>query len=123
MLDVRLIDANAVLKEMKETYCTDCNNYNGVCCRACKHMDDMDFIEDAPTIDAQPVKHGRWIETRRHRDADGCIVSGYSCSECGSALRDTNPDDRDSEFYCYHCGAKMDGDDADSDIVHCARLT
>lgn len=56
------------------------------------------------------VKHGHWIETRRYRDADGCIVSDYSCSECGSVLRETNPDDRDSEFYCYHCGAKMDGD-------------
>lgn len=40
MSDVRLIDANAVLKEMKETYCTDCNSYNGVMCRACAHMDD-----------------------------------------------------------------------------------
>jgi hypothetical protein len=81
-----------------------------------EHLDDLHMIaaqnaiDEMPTIDAQPVKHGHWIETRRYRDADGCIVSDYSCSWCGSVLRETNPDDRDSELYCYRCGAKMDGD-------------
>lgn len=62
MPDIRLIDANAVLKEMKEMYCKRCSNCNGVWCRACEHRDDMDFIEDAPTIDAQPVKRGEMSE-------------------------------------------------------------
>lgn len=69
-----------------------------------------DMIDSIPVIDAQPLKHGRWIETRRHRDADGYIVTDYRCSECGIMLRDTNHDDIDSELYCYHCGAKNGGD-------------
>jgi hypothetical protein len=43
------------MKRIEEVYCKDCNSHNGVMCRACAHMDDIDFIEDAPTIDAQPV--------------------------------------------------------------------
>ena len=109
MHDVRLIDGNALVKEIESVHCKDCDSYNGAMCRACQWMDAMDYIEDAPTVDAQPVKHGRWIEVRRHMDADGCIVTDYKCSECGFMLRDTNPDDRDSEFYCYHCGADMRG--------------
>jgi hypothetical protein len=76
MNDIRLIDANAVLKEMKETYCTDCNNYNGVWCRACAHMDDMDFIEDAPTIDAIPrEKWNEMKETIIEMRDNGCTAS------------------------------------------------
>lgn len=87
---MRLIDANAVLKEMKETYCTDCNNYNCVLCSTCEHMDDMDFIEDAPTVDAQPVKHGKWVK----------YPSIYRCSNCGNPKGMKKP-------YCELCGAQM----------------
>jgi len=117
MPDVRLIDANAVLKEMKETYCTDCNNYNGVWCRACEHMDDMDFIEDAPTIDAQPVKLGYWSEC--WRDSVRNVIS-VICSACDDASithlprRDLTVDDVPKKIciqmpYCPKCGAKMEG--------------
>ena len=102
MHDVRLIDVNAVLKEMKETYCTDCNNYNGVCCRACKHMDDMDFIEGSPTIDAQPVKHGKWRKRMSTSDSVKCCLCGYASIQESS--------------YCGGCGAFMRGD-ADGDQV------
>jgi len=95
MPDVRLIDANALRKDIHTSYSDD--------------LGILEHIDNAPTVDAQPVKHGRWIEVRRHMDADGCIVTDYKCSECGFMLRDTNPDDRDSEFYCYHCGADMRG--------------
>ena len=95
MPDVRLIDANALRKDIHTSYSDD--------------LGILEHIDNAPTVDAQLVKHGRWIEVRRHMDADGCIVTDYKCSECGFMLRDTNPDDRDSEFYCYHCGADMRG--------------
>lgn len=102
MPGVRLIDANAVLKEIKETYCTDCNNYNGVICRACTWMDAMDYIEDAQTVDAQPVKHGHWIE---NSDPGQNINEHYMCSECGCTFRNWANDN-----YCPNCGAKMDGE-------------
>lgn len=31
----RYIDADALIENIKRVYCTDCNNYNEVRCRAC----------------------------------------------------------------------------------------
>lgn len=67
----------------------------------------MDEIEDLPSADVQPVRHGHWIH-------DGLDiphgVDWMHCSECGK--RDkycpaamTN--------YCPNCGAKMDGEQND----------
>lgn len=116
MPDVRLIDVNAALDAatLFDWFISSVSE-DDTPVWTNEHIDELfgDFLvipKDTSTVDAQPVKHGHWIETRRYRDADGCIVSDYSCSECGSVLRETNPDDRDSELYCYRCGAKMDGD-------------
>lgn len=55
-------------------------------------------IECAPTIDAVPVRHGKWI------DRNGAIVAPfwerYECSECGARSDNSN--------YCPNCGARMD---------------
>jgi hypothetical protein len=99
MPDVRLIDANALVKEIESVHCKGCNNYNGAMCRACEWMDAMDYIEDAPTIDAQPVKRGKW----KHDE------SGLYCPYCKYIPQ------WDDDKFCARCGAKMDGgSDADS---------
>jgi hypothetical protein len=63
-------------------------------------------ILDAPTIDAKPVKHGRWIL--------GHVEPGYFtpggnrpwiCSECGQVISWML--DEPKENYCRNCGAKM----------------
>lgn len=57
------------------------------------------LIEDAPTVDAVEVVHGRWIKAECS-EKDG----NSNCSECGHwDWNDCN--------YCSHCGAKMDGRD------------
>lgn len=62
------------------------------------------LIEEAPTIDAEPVKHGEWIKT------DVC-ENQFKCSECGRTVTTNTSivDPADFEFYCYNCGARMDG--------------
>lgn len=50
----RYIDADALIENIKRVYCTDCNNYNEVRCRACGTDDAMAMIEDAPTADVAP---------------------------------------------------------------------
>lgn len=110
MPDVRLIDANALVKTIESVHCKDCNNYNGAMCRACTWMDAMDYIEDAPTIDAQPVKHGKWIP---NTSLPG--QTGFHCSEC--MFTDKGTYSRRFKRYkrCPNCGADMRGDsDADS---------
>lgn len=62
-------------------------------------------IGDQPTIEAEPVRHGRWIEPDsetigKYRD-DGCVAY-YSCSCC----KEISKTDYD---FCPNCGAIMDG--------------
>ena len=91
------INREKAIEAIKQTYCLHCDNYNGVKCRACAHMDDIDIIEDTPTADVQPVAHAEWV----------CLeaeIGFYSCSKCGhNVLRATSN-------FCPDCGARMDGD-------------
>lgn len=58
-------------------------------------------IDDAPGVEAEPVRHGRWIH-RMHRIFGNTY--DYECSVCGCdyALAEYN--------YCPNCGAKMDAE-------------
>lgn len=53
-------------------------------------------IDNAPTVNAEPIKHGKWI---KH---GGDKYPYYDCSECGNGDNMAMP-------YCAECGAKMDG--------------
>lgn len=53
-------------------------------------------IKDATTIDAEPVRHGRW-----ERTSDGA-------ARCTACKRKMNPSQYGYAF-CGLCGAKMDG--------------
>lgn len=57
----------------------------------------MSAIENAQTIDAVPVKHGKWI----HNDEWWEFI----CTSCRRGIGNIK------EYkYCPNCGAKMDGD-------------
>ena len=57
--------------------------------------------DDIPTVDAEPIRHGRWISERRQRV--------FKCSVCGNYLDfDGVNGGRGSANYCPNCGAKMD---------------
>lgn len=61
-------------------------------------------VDIQPTVEAEPVRHGRWKFIRDEGDGN----SLYSCSECGKG------DIQSPEVivpYCWHCGAKMDGEE------------
>ena len=49
------IDKEKAIEAIRLTYCKDCNNYNGVRCRACEFDDAMMEIEDCPTADVVEV--------------------------------------------------------------------
>lgn len=53
-------------------------------------------MENTPTIEAEPVRHGRWDDEDNER---------WVCTLCGSwYIVDSNG----YMHYCPHCGAKMD---------------
>ena len=61
-----------------------------------------------PTIEAEPVRHGRWITTEYNSYADGAPVwDKWECSECGHEHR--GEEDTLTAF-CPDCGAKMYAD-------------
>lgn len=68
-------------------------------------------VDDAPTIDAEPVRHGRWIEVDRitWRGADDHqidITVEEKCSNCGRYVE--RYETVQQENFCPNCGAKMD---------------
>lgn len=54
-------------------------------------------ICDAPAVDAEPVRHGKWV----YHDDD--MMPYKSCSLCGCEAFDLQ-----GANYCPYCGAKMD---------------
>lgn len=106
---MRMIDADALKAKLKigtntATYSDYCNGYSDA------RQVDLDAIDAAPTIDAEPVRHGRWIDTPLPNSRVA------KCSLCGFWQR-TNGDDKTGKHlihnaiyrYCAGCGAKMDG--------------
>lgn len=74
--------------------------------RAIKHQGHMfcSLIKRAPTIDTEPVRHGRWVP-KAHRGK----IKGAECSECGKFKRSNHMQMlREGYPYCHGCGAKMD---------------
>lgn len=67
-------------------------------------------LKTSPTIEAEPVRHGRWVMTLYTTTSKrGRVVSNkkVACSECGYS------NGRKRNNYCPNCGARMDGDSHD----------
>ena len=88
---MRLIDADALSNKLGEWWNIP-KDWDGGMAQACE--DAFTAIDDAPTIDAQPVKHGQWIFS---------MTGSCACSECGEVFH------YEIGNYCSNCGAKMDG--------------
>lgn len=61
-------------------------------------------IDEAPTIDAEPVRHGKWTE--HHEPYTWMGYTYWSCSECGFECG-YEKDITIRTNYCPNCGAKM----------------
>lgn len=87
----RYIDAEALMQKL----CKQCGvKDREYFCHA--HCGDRMNIEDIPTADVQPVKHGRW--ERR-------MTKIYACSECTNEVTDRQ---RKNYSFCPYCGSKQD---------------
>lgn len=85
---MRLIDADALEKEL----CSTC----GACDIEKSHINCqvVEIIKDMPTIESEPVVYAEW--------RTGTGILKFACSECSVACSNkTN--------FCPHCGADMRG--------------
>ena len=103
----RLIDADAVYKILesceirKATIGNPLTDWEyGYTCGIERAESEIDC---APTLDAVPVRHGKWLPENRTMDAY------WVCSCCGF------PSEAHGAFkiykYCPNCGARMDGNE------------
>lgn len=84
---MRLIDADT-LRAVRSIQRADFNSIETV----------QQWIDDAPTIDAEPVRCGRWIW-----DSES-----YHCSECFFHAYGNTLECMDGTYnYCPNCGARM----------------
>lgn len=93
-----LISRDDAIAYIQSIYCKNCNSYNGIRCRACNIDDAVSELKDVPAVDAEPVRHGRWI-------AQDDTFTRFMCSECKAKNYDG------SDNYCPNCGARMDEED------------
>lgn len=100
----KLIDKHEAYSKLKhEAETHDLSFYAEAYERAARIIDQM------PCVDAEPVRHGHYIEIGAHRDEDGYILRDYECSNCFGIHVDIPDDEHDLAPYCCMCGAKMDG--------------
>lgn len=94
--EMEYIAREALLEQLKamESYNTSPMYRRG-------YDDCVEAILKAPAADVAPVAHGRWIEKTV---PEGCRY--FECSNCGAH---ENRHTAIKGYYCWRCGAKMDG--------------
>lgn len=93
-----LVDVDLIIKELEEQMEVAFNKNVAPTSWSYALSCFIDDLKEQPTVDAEPVRHGKWERV------EYSFVGGYRCSCCGSKALD------DSFNYCGYCGAKMDGE-------------
>jgi hypothetical protein len=96
---MRLIDRHALLRRVYEHPYERSGMTDAEWCRKC--------IYEAPTIEAEPVRHGRWKCLGEYEEFSE-EMADYLCESCGyviSRLKNQKPK------FCEGCGALMDATD------------
>lgn len=71
--------------------------YNGLNEHIYCTNDVLDSIDEQPAVDAEPVRHSKWV----------CRTPGvFSCGACLGLALGNRP-----TCYCPDCGARMDGEE------------
>ena len=98
---MRLIDADNLKKDLNVEFIFDSRDR----CRV------RNLIDFQLTIDAEPVRRGRWVEGINDK-ASAKLFDAWVCSECGAGNNYAYSWDitgyQLQDRYCPNCGAKME---------------
>jgi hypothetical protein len=103
---MRPIDADALYEQAANTAEYYCGFFNDM-----ENVISARDIEQAPTIDAVPVVHGKWVLITPH---PSILYNHYRCSECGEMKYNKS-------LFCPNCGAKMDSSETDEPEINPCR--
>lgn len=99
---MRLIDADELISKL-EQYATNLANGHGERKNILWRVRGVDkcigYVENAPTIEPEPIRHGHWKRVS---------TDNWICSNCNSWWHSDDEDFRAEMEYCPNCGAKMD---------------
>ena len=98
---MRLIDGDELIELLLSTAITDKQREYSECVQYA--------VEKMPTVDAVPVRHGRWIRVYSRPGVFKYL--GWTCDQCGQ--RTGNEYAPQWYKFCPNCGALMDGKDGD----------
>lgn len=87
---MRLIEMEQAVKIVDDGFCLSLHE-NAIK----RHCRIREGIKNLPTIEAEPVRHGRWKKRGNEK----------TCPECGFIYYSNN----DDWNYCPNCACKMDG--------------
>lgn len=106
--EVTLLLLDTAIKQFGENWLQDKMTKNGL-------LIAKRIVSKQPTIEAEPVRHGRWIEcdykTLEHGEIESAYKAGLCCSECRTGFKKNH---MTYKAFCPACGAQMDGG-ADND--------
>lgn len=102
-MSMDLIDREKLVQEIKSQSNRLCLGY--ISASDIDVDDIVQLIVNAPTVNAESVRHGKWIEEKIRFEDDwgNYTYTMYICSECRNK-------EKRNENYCPNCGAKMDGE-------------
>lgn len=108
----RLIDADDLERYIDNCdFCDRCPDASPRCQIDCEMPDFLTkrwkrVIDEQSTVDAEPVKHGKWIDEGYY--ADYSNYKAWHCSKCNWHMLAY---DDELFSYCPMCGAKMDAEE------------
>ncbi len=99
-----LIDRNAILEELRESYKAALRKAVGGYRIAIGLESAIDIVKGASAVDAEPVKHGKWepVSTVCNHTHE------FRCSACKVSVFYVNYIRFCDYNYCPNCGVKMD---------------
>ena len=115
----RLIDANAINERCRATKLIEVFpewkqlpiSAQKAVCRLGNYF--KNIVQEAPTVDAVEVVHGKWIEEREIPSYSNKNIPVVECSKCRCLFCDIINVHTFMYHYFPNCGAKMDGGNED----------